>query len=67
MADIQTLAEKVISDPAFCKELIANPEKALKGEGITPTPEMLDAINNLDETSIQKLAVVFSKQHPGCV
>lgn len=63
MTDIQTLAEKVITDPAFCKELKMNPEQTLKGEGVTPTPEILDAIKSIDETSILKLAVVFSKKH----
>lgn len=64
MADIQTIVGKVITDPVFCKELKMNPEQTLKGEGVTPTPEILDAINSLDETSIHKLAVVFSKKHP---
>lgn len=64
MTDIQTIAEKVISDPVFCKDIVANPERALKAQGLTPTPEILDALKSLDEVSIRKLAVVFSKQHP---
>lgn len=64
MTDLQTIAEKVITYPAFCRELTRNPEQTLKAEGLTPTLEILDAINSLDETSIRKLAIVFNKKHP---
>jgi hypothetical protein len=57
--DFQTLIGKAMSDEAFARALINNPEKALKEAGIQPTPEMLEALKGVDAASFQKLAQAF--------
>ena len=59
MATLQDLAMKVLSDPSFAKNLLSNPEAALRAEGIEPTAEMLDALKGVDEASIMVLAEDF--------
>jgi len=65
MADFQNIVGKALSDEAFCKELTSNPTKALKDNGVTPTPEMIDALKGLDTKAIQKLAQAFGKGPAG--
>ncbi len=57
----QRLVGKVLSDPTFCEALVANPEAALRENGVEPTAEILDALKGLDATAVQRLAVVFGK------
>jgi hypothetical protein len=59
MANLQDLAMKVLSDAAFAKKLLSNPEATLRAEGIEPTAEMLDALKGVDEASIMVLAEDF--------
>ena len=59
MSDFQTLVNKVMTDEAFVNALAKNPEQALKGAGITPTAEMLDALNGVDAAAIKNLAASF--------
>ena len=59
MADIQALVNRILSDEAFRKALLTNPEATLKQAGIEPTPEMLDALGDIDEESLQALAENF--------
>ncbi len=58
--DVQTLIGRVISDQAFASALSANPEQTLREAGVTPTPEMLDAVKGLDAGAIQRLAAAFN-------
>jgi hypothetical protein len=62
MVHIQDIVGKALKDRAFCAALIADPEKTLKAQGITPTREMIDALKALDENAVQKLAAAFSKE-----
>lgn len=62
MSDFQTLVNKVMTDEAFVNALAKNPEQALKGAGITPTAEMLDALNGVDAAAIQKLAASMGEE-----
>ncbi len=62
MADIQDIIGKALKDSKFCSDLIAYPEKTLEANGIKPTPEMVEALRNLDENAVQKLAAAFSKE-----
>jgi hypothetical protein len=62
MADFQTIVGKALSDTKFCQELVANPEKTLRGQGIEPTREMIDALKGLDANAVQKLAAAFGKE-----
>ena len=43
-------------------ELATNPEQALASAGITPTPEMLDALKGVDATAVQRLAASFGEE-----
>jgi hypothetical protein len=61
MADFQTLVGKAISDESFAQKLVDNPEQALQEAGITPTPEMLDALKGIDVASVKKLAESFGE------
>ena len=65
MADFEKLVNKAVSDEGFAQELVDNPEKALRSEGIEPTPEMLDALNGVDVGSIKKLAAAFGENKAG--
>jgi hypothetical protein len=59
MSTLQDLAMKVLSDPSFAQQLLANPEATLRAEGIEPTAEMLDALKGVDAASIMALAEDF--------
>lgn len=60
-ADFQTLVNKAMSDDSFAASLTSDPEQALKGAGIEPTPEMLDALKGVDVASIRTLASTFKE------
>ena len=62
MSDFQTLVNKVMTDKAFANALASNPEQALKGAGITPTADMLDALKGVDAAAIQKLAASLGEE-----
>ena len=58
-SDFQTLVSKVMSDDAFAANLTSNPEHTLKGAGIEPTSELLDALKGVDVSSIKQMASAF--------
>jgi hypothetical protein len=62
MATLQEIALRIISDDTFAQALLANPEKILQQEGITPTPEMLDAIRGIDIEELRSLIAAFSDE-----
>ena len=59
MPAIEDLIMKVITDRQFAEKLLANPEMVLTSEGISPTPEMLDVLKNLDAEELSKMASQF--------
>jgi hypothetical protein len=61
MSDFQTLIVKAVSDESFAQRLVDNPEQAMQEAGITPTPEMLDALKGLDVDGLHKLAASFGE------
>lgn len=67
MGDLQSVISRALQDPVFCTELSSYPEETLRENGVEPTPEMIDALNSLDADAIQKLAAIFTKQHPAAV
>ena len=67
MSDFQTLVNKVMTDEAFVNALASNPEQALKGAGITPTAEMLDALKGVDAAAIKNLAASFKADQAAAV
>jgi hypothetical protein len=62
MANVQSIIGKVMSDRAFCEQLIRDPEATLQANGVEPTPEIVDALKGLDPDSVQKLAAAFGKE-----
>ncbi len=59
--DFQTIVSKVMSDDGFAANLALNPEQALKGAGIQPTSELLDALKGVDVASLKKMASSFKE------
>jgi len=47
MSQFQNLYAKVLSDTDFRMQLVSTPSDALKSVGITPTPEILAAIQKV--------------------
>jgi hypothetical protein len=58
--DFQKLIDRVITDEAFAKALADNPSETLQSIGIEATPEMLDAMQAVDASSLKHLAASFS-------
>jgi len=57
--DVQSLVNRITTDPAFAKALSENPEQALRDAGVEPTSEMVDALKGLDPAQLQKLVTAF--------
>jgi hypothetical protein len=57
---VQEVVSRVISDPSFAEALATDAEGTLRGAGIEPTPEVLEALKGLDKNAIQRLATAFS-------
>jgi hypothetical protein len=55
------LVEKVLNDPPFRKQLIKDPHAALQSVGVTATPEMVAALNQVDYASMTKVADLFGR------
>ena len=53
------LAGKALFDPAFAQALLQDPAQALESIGIEPTPELLEALRNVDVDSIMAVAEAF--------
>ena len=65
--DLQALVSKIMSDEAFVNALASDPEAALKGAGITPNAEMLDALKGVDAAAIKNLASSFQADQAAAV
>lgn len=65
--DFQTLVGKAMTDEQFAQALVANPEKALRGVGIEPTAEMLDALKGVDAAAIRRLAEAFGENKAAAI
>jgi anaerobic selenocysteine-containing dehydrogenase len=65
--DFQTLVGKAMTDEQFAQALVANPEQALRGVGIEPTPEMLDALKGVDAAAIRRLAEAFGENKAAAI
>lgn len=62
MADIQTLVGRALSDYSFAESLLAAPEKVLQENGIEPTDEIIEALNDINIEDLQKLAAAFGEE-----
>jgi anaerobic selenocysteine-containing dehydrogenase len=56
-----------MTDEQFAQALVANPEQALRGVGIEPTPEMLDALKGVDAAAIRRLAEAFGENKAAAI
>ena len=61
MSDFQGLVEKILSDNDFRKNLVTNPEAALRAQGINPNSELMEALDGVTEESLQELANNFKE------
>lgn len=62
MSDIQTLVGRALSDTSFAEKLLADPETILKENGIEPTDEIIEALNDIDVDELRKLAAAFGEE-----
>ncbi|MFT4114310.1 Os1348 family NHLP clan protein [Silvibacterium sp.] len=53
MSQFDELYHKVLTDAQFRKELVEHPHRALESLGITPTPEILAAIKQIEQAVVQ--------------
>ncbi len=61
-AALQEVAVKVLSDAAYAKKLLSDPEGTLRAEGIAPTAEMLEALAGIDDAALKELAQDFQER-----
>jgi hypothetical protein len=62
MADVEALVKRVLTDDAFAQALVEHPEETLREVGVEPTPEMLEALANVDVEAVRKLAASFDQE-----
>jgi len=65
MADVQSLAKRAATDADFMRKLVSDPERTLRAEGISLTPEMLKAIKALDAEEMERAVRAFADSKPG--
>jgi hypothetical protein len=53
------LVMRALFDQAFAQALLQDPAQALESIGIEPTPELLDALENVDVASLEAVAEAF--------
>jgi hypothetical protein len=56
MDDLDTLKQKIRTDPAFVKELAVAPEAALKHANLTVSAEVLKILKGKDEAGLREFA-----------
>ncbi|MCL6451399.1 MAG: Franean1_4349 family RiPP [Acetobacteraceae bacterium] len=54
---IRDVAAKAITDPAFRKELLANPEECLKKHGFELTDKEIEAFRRLKESDFEGITL----------
>jgi hypothetical protein len=57
--NFEGLVHKVLKEPGFYSKLKSDPEGALKGAGVNPTPAQVAALKSLDYNSIRNVAQAF--------
>lgn len=62
MTDIHTLVGRALSDDRFAESLLENPETVLRENGIEPTVEMIEALNDIDVEGMRMLAAAFGEE-----
>ncbi len=62
MSSFDSIVKKLLSDESFASQLIAAPDETLRAHGVEPTAEMVNALKQLDPTSLSRLASAFGQQ-----
>jgi hypothetical protein len=62
MADLQSLVGRALSDDTFAEALLADPEGILRANGVEPTDEIIDALNDIDIEGLRQLAAAFGEE-----
>ena len=60
MGEMESLVERITSDPSFAEQLRTDPQEALRSMGIEPTPDVLTAVS--EGGSGEELAARISKR-----
>lgn len=55
----EELVEKILRDEGFRKELAVNPRRALERIHVTPTDDMIRALEQFDKESARRVAKAF--------
>lgn len=66
MGDVDTLVQKVSTNPGFVKELSSNPEATLKKNNISVSDDLLNTIKEMDESGLRELAKNYSSDKAAC-
>jgi hypothetical protein len=66
MQDLNALAQKMSSDPAFVRELAADPEAALKKHNFEVPNEVLNTMKGLSEAELTEMAANYSEDKAAC-
>ena len=56
---LQRLVGRILMDPTFRAELLANPEAALKGRRLRLNADQLSRLKRLDSEAVERLAAEF--------
>jgi hypothetical protein len=66
MKDLNALAQRLTSDPAFVKELVADPEETLKRHDFEVSEEILNTMKGMDESELMEMASNYSVDKAAC-
>ena len=66
MNDLNALAQRMSSDPAFVKELAGDPEGTLKKYNFEVTEEVLNSMKGLSEAELTEMASNYSDDKAAC-
>jgi hypothetical protein len=59
MANVEALVKRVMTEEAFAQALVDRPEETLREVGVEPTPQILEALNNVDVDALRALVAAF--------
>ena len=66
MDNMQTVVQKLMTDAAFRADVQKNPTAALQSIGVTATPDMIKALQGLDDDALQALATNYNMDKAAC-
>jgi len=66
MNDLGSLVQKISTDSAFLKELVAAPEATLKKHNMVVSSEVLKTIKGMNEAGLRELAANYGSDKAAC-